>query len=717
MYNKTLLSASILLALNAPVHAEDVKEMEKIVVSATKTEQQKKDISSSIEIVSADDMSESMASDLKQALKNKPGVSAQGSGRFGLSGFNIRGIENSRIKMMIDDVQQPNSYNPGRNEQRFYSNGIEIDTLQQIEINKSPSSVAYGSGALGGLVLLRTKNPSDFLVTDQDETRFGIKTSYASVDDEFKNTATVAARKGNFEGILIGTYASGHETKTHDSGSSVEGPDRGEANPADNELQNIFAKGIYQVNDANKVGITLEYYTKDYDEKELNYNGYSIPSMRPGQSSYDYEDSHNKDENSRFRVGLSHDWLLQTVITDEINWSIDFQGAESISKNHDTTNFAGKRNRERKAKENSVQLNAKATKFLDLTDSFHQFTYGLNYISSDFDLDNTDYTIGSGAAKPGATGMPDAKQKQWGLFVQNQAYLLEDQWIITTGLRYDSFETTPSTDEAFSTHYDTNKDNALTAKLGSVYHINENLSLFGQISQGFKAPTVYDLYYFYGRGAIIEANPDLKSEKSLSYEMGLRGNNNVVSFELSTFLSEYKDFITRSHTGTKDGKEVYTKQNLNKVEIYGAELSSTLLLDEAFDAPTGSYFRFNLAYADGEDKQTGNALDSVSPLTAGISVGLKRENYGADATMRMVARKTDWSEKDNIDAPGYGLLDLTVFYSPVKDLTLRAGLFNALNKKYWSYDELDGNKGTSGFNIDGKSQPGRNWGVSVDYQF
>lgn len=716
MYNKTLLSASILLALNAPVHAEDVKEMEKIVVSATKTEQQKKDVSSSIEIVSADDMSESMASDLKQALKNQPGASAQGSGRFGLSGFNIRGIESSRIKMMIDDVQQPNSYNPGANEQRFYSNGIEIDTLQQIEINKSPSSVAYGSGALGGLVLLRTKNPSDFLVTDQDETRFGIKTSYASVDDEFKNTATVATRKGNFEGILIGTYASGHETKTHDSGSSVEGPDRGEANPADNKLQNIFAKGIYQVNDANKVGLILERYAKDYDEQELNYNGYSI-SGGPGRPDYNYTDSYNRDENSRVRIGLSHEWSLNTVITDEINWSIDFQETESISKNHDTTNFAGKRNRERKAKENSIQLNAKATKFLDLTDSFHQLTYGFNYISSDFDLDNTDYTIGSGAAKPGATGMPDAKQIQWGMFVQNQAFLLEDQWIVTAGLRYDSFETTPSTDEAFSTHYDDNKDSAVTAKLGSVYHINDNLSLFGQISQGFKAPTVYDLYYFYGRGAIIEANPDLKSEKSLSYEMGLRGNNNVVSFELSTFLSEYKDFITRSNTGKKDGKEVYTKQNLNKVEIYGAELSSTLLLDEAFNAPTGSYFRFNLAYADGEDKQTGNALDSVSPLTAAISVGLKRESYGVDATMRVVARKTDWSEEDNIDAPGYGLLDLTGFYSPLKDLTLRAGLFNAFNKKYWSYDELNGDDGTSGFNIDGKSQPGRNWGVSADYQF
>ena len=85
--------------------------------------------------------------------------------------------------------------------------------------------------------------------------------------------------------------------------------------------------------------------------------------------------------------------------------------------------------------------------------------------------------------------------------------------------------------------------------------------------------------------------------------------------------------------------------------------------------------------------------------------------------MRMVARKSDWSDEDNIDAPGYGLVDLVGYYSPIRDLTLYAGLFNALNKKYWSYDELDGNKGTSGFNIDGKSQPGRNWGVSVDYQF
>ena len=243
MYKKTLLSASIVFAISTTAHAQDLTEMEQLIVSATKTEQKKKDVSSSIETVSADDMSESMASDLKQALKNQPGVGVQGSGRFGISGFNIRGIENSRIKMMVDDVQQPNFYNPGANEQRFYSNGIEIDTLQLIEINKSPSSVAYGSGALGGLVLLRTKNPSDFLVTDQDETRFGIKTSYASVDDEFKNTATVATRKGNFEGILIGTYASGNETQTHNSGSGVEGPDRGEANPADNDLQNVFAKG------------------------------------------------------------------------------------------------------------------------------------------------------------------------------------------------------------------------------------------------------------------------------------------------------------------------------------------------------------------------------------------------------------------------------------------------------------------------------------------
>lgn len=69
----------------------------------------------------------------------------------------------------------------------------------------------------------------------------------------------------------------------------------------------------------------------------------------------------------------------------------------------------------------------------------------------------------------------------------------------------------------------------LTGKLGAVYHINDKLSTFAQISQGFKAPTVEQLYYEYDTGAEFVPNPDLEAEKSLSYEIGFEVKTTLLS--------------------------------------------------------------------------------------------------------------------------------------------------------------------------------------------
>ena len=125
MYKKSLLSASIILAVSPALHAEEYSLFDEVVVSATRTEQNKEDVSSSIETVSSKDIDNQMSSDVKKALQYTPGVDANGSGRFGISGFNIRGVEGDRVKMMIDGVRQPTPYNPGATEQRKYSNALE----------------------------------------------------------------------------------------------------------------------------------------------------------------------------------------------------------------------------------------------------------------------------------------------------------------------------------------------------------------------------------------------------------------------------------------------------------------------------------------------------------------------------------------------------------------------------------------------------------------
>ncbi|CAH8190180.1 TonB-dependent hemoglobin/transferrin/lactoferrin family receptor [Vibrio aestuarianus] len=712
MYTKTLLSASILVALSPSSFADNLHQFDEVVVSATRTEQSKKDVSSSIETISAKELESTMSNDLQQALSYTPGVDALGDGRFGISSFNIRGVEGSRVKMMIDGVQQPTPYNPGATEQRKYSNAIEMDTLQAIEVNKGPSSTLYGSDALGGVVLLRTKNPDDILVTEGDENRFGIRSGYSSANEQFKTTLTWAMRQDKLETLLMATYANGHETETHSSGADIEGPDRGAQNPADSQLGNLLAKAFYQANDDHRLGLTVEYYNKQYDEDELNYNGYSI---MPG---FTYSDNYNEDTSERLRVGIEHQWLMSSQLADSLHWSLSYQDSRSLSKNYDTTPMNGKRRRQREASDQSIQFDTQLSKIVEIDSNAHEFTYGLSLLNNDFNLDNTDYKLNYGTSAPGSTGLPDATVIQWGLFLQNQAYLMQERLVLTAGIRYDSFEATPSVDEGYTTSYEKNKDDAFTGQLGSVYHLNPNLSIFGQISQGFKAPTVYDLYYFYNQGAIIEANPDLKAEKSLAYELGLRGQNEFANFEFSTFYNDYKDFITQTKGGEQNGKDVFTKENLDEVTIYGAEFSSKLYLDKAFNAPQGMYSRLAVAYADGEDKKTGDALDSVAPLTANVGLGINRYQYGTMLNVKMVASKTDWQSETNTDVAGYTLVDLTAYYQPIQDLTLRAGLFNIFDKKYWLYNDLSGRDATGEtFSQDIKAQPGRNWSINIDYQF
>ena len=712
MYKQSLLSASIVLALSSTsALAEDYALFDEVVVSATRTEQSKADVSSSIESVSSEDIDNQMSNDIKQALQYTPGVEAQGSGRFGISGFNIRGVEGDRVKLMVDGVRQPTPYNPGASEQRKYSNAIEVDTLSVIEVNKGPASTLYGSDAIGGAVLLRTKNPEDMLRTNGDENRFGIKSSYTSADEQFKNTFSWAMRKDKLETIVMATYAQGHEKETHSSGSNVEGPDRGAANPADTELNNFLAKAFYNVSDSNKIGLTVEHYQRQYDEDELNYNGYEI--MRR----FVYTDNYNEDTNKRFRATLEQQLKLNSLIADSLDWSLSYQDSSTLNKNYDTTGFNGRRLRERDASDVNMQVDAQLSKLVNVSGADHEFTYGFTYLQNDFELDNTDYKFDSGTVTPGSTGIPDAKITQWGVFLQDQAFFMDDKLVVTGGLRYDSFVADPSTDEGYTTEYDKNEDDAFTAKLGSVYHINDSLSVFGQVGQGFKAPSVYDLYYFYNKGAIVEANPNLKAERSLSYELGLRGNNQYARFELSTFYTDYTDFINETKTGEQGGKDMFTKENLDEVTIYGAEFSSTINLDTLFNAPYGTYTRLAVAYADGEDKKTHKSIDSVAPLTSTIGLGVERDHFGSALNIKMVASKDDWNSDDNVDVSGYTVVDLTAYYRPMTDLTLRAGLFNALDKKYWLYSDMSGSAHDSKFNTDIKSQPGRNWGLSANYEF
>ncbi|CZF81006.1 TonB-dependent hemoglobin/transferrin/lactoferrin family receptor [Grimontia marina] len=725
--NKLAILVGLLCAGSAS--AQDVYTFDEVVVSATRSEQNISDVAASVDVVNSETIEENLAQDLEQAIANEPGVSMPGTGRFGNSGFNIRGLSDNYVKTMVDGVEQPSSFNPGADVMRKYNNTVETDTLQRVEISKGPASSLYGSDALAGAVIIRTKNPGDLLVAEGDDTYASVKGGYYSADESYKATATLANRTGDLETLLIFTHRDGHETTTHGSGADIEGRERGQADPFDINSDNLLLKAFYQLNDAHRIGLTGEIYNREADGLVLSNEGYEI---MPG---FVYTRNSASDEDKRKRVTFEHEWQANNVAFDHLKWQVTALESES---NHNTfdetpqppTSFGhGYRQRMRNGVDKSAQFDAQFDKAIELENSFHEISYGMNYITNEFDLDYRDYYLegykaGTSVDKTGE--VPNAESVKWGIFVQDQAFFLEERLVVNAGLRYDKFTAEP---KQASEDNPKSKSDALTAKLGAVYHWTESLSSFGNVSQGYKAPTLQDLYYFYetdaARGAVFEANPNLKPEESIGYETGLRFTQDFGRIEFSVYYNDYKNFI-ETHKLADDngqGKELWTKENISKAEIYGAELKTHLALDVLFGAPTGLYSDMSVAYTQGEDKENGEALDTVSPLTGYLALGYAdvENTYGGKLSVKAVAGKSgsDWSNAngtENVNAPGYAVTDVTAFYRPMTDLTLRAGLFNAFDKKYWDYNDLIGAESTTD-GLDRRTQPGRNWGIEAEYVF
>ena len=81
--------------------------MNQVTVSATRSEKQLKDVAGSVTVVDEEQIEKEMATDIRDLVRYEPGVDVSSDGRTGSKGFNIRGMEANRVKIMVDGVDQP----------------------------------------------------------------------------------------------------------------------------------------------------------------------------------------------------------------------------------------------------------------------------------------------------------------------------------------------------------------------------------------------------------------------------------------------------------------------------------------------------------------------------------------------------------------------------------------------------------------------------------
>ena len=137
------------------------KLLDEVVVSAGKYEQKLSEVTVSMEVIKARQLSSQNITSLDMILERTPGISildGQPSIRGG-SGFSYGA--GSRVLMLVDDLPML-SADAGD----IKWNYMPVENLGQVEVIKGASSVLYGSSALNGVINLRTRIPGNEPATE-----------------------------------------------------------------------------------------------------------------------------------------------------------------------------------------------------------------------------------------------------------------------------------------------------------------------------------------------------------------------------------------------------------------------------------------------------------------------------------------------------------------------------------------------------------------------
>ncbi|WP_321276289.1 TonB-dependent receptor plug domain-containing protein [Thiomicrorhabdus indica] len=129
-------------------------QLNDIVVSANKTEQSIKQITSNINVITAEDIEAKHYTTLTQVLNTVPGISFTSNGGLGkITSLYLRGFDSKRTLVVIDGIR----YNDPSSSSGAPFEHIMLADIERIEVIKGPQSGIWGADASAGVINIITK--------------------------------------------------------------------------------------------------------------------------------------------------------------------------------------------------------------------------------------------------------------------------------------------------------------------------------------------------------------------------------------------------------------------------------------------------------------------------------------------------------------------------------------------------------------------------------
>ena len=667
-------------------------------------------------------------------MRFEPGVSVGGTGsRFGLTGFNIRGMDGNRVLTLIDGVRVPDefSFGPFLSARRDF---VDVDSLSRAEIARGPISALWGSDAIGGVVAFTTLQPQQYLA--DGDLHAGVKVGYSSADEGANGALTFAAGDESIAGLLRHTRRDASEQANAGTVGGF-GPMRESPDPQSIVSNNTVAKVSFTLADAHRVTLNVDRFSNVTDTRILSDYGTVVFG-----TTVDSRDA--TDERARGRFSVDYRYVGEGALADRVHAGVYRQASdtEQYTREGRTTPARQTQQRRRDSFFNQRILGvfAQAEKSATTGDVAHVLSYGFEYSATE----NKSLRDGGTLRADGTPvrefsplptrDFPQTDVTQMGAYLQDELSFLDGRLTITPSIRHDRFDADAKADDVYlngnpgaSTPADYEQSET-TGKLGAVWTVTQTVAAYARLSQGFRAPPYDDVNVGFSNflgGYKTIANANLKSERSVGVEVGLRATGDAGQFSVAVFQTDYEDFIESfaiapafaASRGIDPADGLLTFQSVNRddVRIDGAEISAALALGSLHSALAAWSVRFALAHAEGEDVAAEQPLNSVDPLTGVVGLSFAPGN----GRVRIEAILTGARGKDESDidetAPrfasaGYGTLDLLADVRVAERVRVNVGLFNLTDKAYIRWIDTAGIGGDAPARF---SQPGFNGAVTL----
>ena len=709
-----------------------VEELDGIVMSVSKWEQQKKDIPQKVVSISEKTIAFTNPQTAADLLQKSGKIFVQKSQLGGGSPM-IRGFATNRLLITVDGVRMNNAIFRGGNLQ----NVIAIDpfSINNTEVIFGPGSVIYGSDAIGGVLNFYAKKA---VFSKTEEANISGNTTYRFSTANSENTihADINYGKQKWAFLTSVTYSDFDDLKMGEHG-----PD---SYLRQNYAETINNEDVLTINSNPKKQVTSGYNQINAMQKiafkpnnSWNYDLGLYFSETSDFSRYDRLIRPSKDETGlrsaewyygpqewfMSKIGMQHQGKGKFYDRLKINAAYQHFGE---SRNDRDFGSATLNTTEENVDAFSTNIDFENKRIGDL-----RLYYGLEYVfnkinSKGFETDTESKQITNATSR-----YPDNSRWQTTAGYINAEYKAKPNLTLLSGLRYSHVWINAEFDKTFYPFPfdDANLNTgALTGSIGLSWFPKESFQVTFNGSTGFRAPNIDDVGKIFDSepGSVVVPNPDLEAEYAYNADLGIQKNfNDKVIIKGAVFYTYLVDALVRRD---------FTFNGETEIEYHG-ELSNVQAIQNAakayvhgFEFGVDAYFTehlslsSNLTFTKGiEEEEDGTESPGrhVAPTFGDVHLIWKNDKLKTDlflnfngevsySNLSSSERSKDYiyaaDSNGNPYSPNWQTLNLHTSYQITNKIKATLGWENITNQRYRTYSS-------------GIVAPGTNLISSISYQF